>query len=137
MVPVAEDHVNEVARRLIHKGVAPGGHHCSIVRHGPNIAFQIVFTRRGGIRRLETVWTFDGPARTAALNKRRGVVCKKALDTAGPPREIKYRDTDVYAYVGFSFDVPSRPDAAFYDRVAEHAAWVRDHFGPGDLDSVK
>lgn len=136
MSAIAEDHVNEVARRLGHVGVAAGGHHCSIVRHSSDVAFQVVFTRKGKKGRIETVWTFDGPTERAAINKRRGDACQAALAAAGPPEPLHRRDTTVYSYVGFSFDVPAAPDAEFYDKVAERAAWARDHVIVYDLDVV-
>jgi hypothetical protein len=134
---VAEDHVNEVAHRLHHSGVATDGHHCSIVRYSSDIAFQVIFTRGGRGGRIETVWTFDGRTAQAALNKRRGDSCKQTLTAAAPPQPVHRRDTAVYAYVGFSFDVPANPNAAFYDMVAEGAAWARDHVSPAALDRVK
>ena len=132
----AQDHVNEVARRLGHDGTA-GGHHCSIERYSRNIAFQIIFTRAAQHGRLAVVWTFDGNRPEKEVNKRRGNICEATLRAASPPQPIDRRDTDVYAYVGFQFDLPAKPDAGFYDRVAKRAEWVRDNFSPSGLVSMR
>jgi hypothetical protein len=134
---IAEDHVNEVAARLGRAGVAMRGHHCTILPYAPDVKFQIVFTNTGDFGCLETVWTFDAPRDKARMNQRRGQRCKSILDAASPPRCVQLIILPNDSRVGFAFDLPAEPDAAFYDAVAEGAKWVQSHVKPSELDRVK